>query len=172
MKTRHPTKSWIAMSDAQFDLVAKRLTDDVPAVDWYRILGGMTQDFHTIYLSAAQVKQVISASTKYEYVHVVYKHCYELWDADVGHGVGNCYWRDFNEMTRPKNKDALYAIYDKASISWSYHCFLPLGECPICLEEMNSRNSWATSCCHNPIHTKCVSKCKDCPLCRGTYYNK
>lgn len=45
-----------------------------------------------------------------------------------------------------------------------------LGECPICLEDMNPDNSWSTMCCHNAIHNKCLQQCTKCPLCRGAHY--
>lgn len=172
METKRKQISWTLLTDRQFELVAKKLTTDVPPIEWYKLLHGLTQDFPAIYLSAAQAKQLINSETEYKYVHEVYRHCYELWDADVDNKPGNCYWRDFAEMTKPKSIEKLHEIYDRMFNGWGNHSQILVGECPICFEDMKSYDVWPTKCCHNAIHTKCISKCKECPFCRGEFYKK
>jgi len=170
-KTR-PNYTWVVLKDSQFDIVARRLTPDVSVDDWYRLLNGLTQDFPHIFLSGPQVKRIISASSSYKYVHIVYEKCYEPWDADVGHKAGNCYWRDFAEMTKPKSMKILHQIYDKMFSGWVQRIYVTLGDCPICFEKMNGSNTWSTQCCHNPVHKECINKCNTCPMCRGEYSKK
>lgn len=171
MKMYQPYITYVTLTDQQFELLAKKLTTDVQSIEWFKILRGLTQDFHHVFLSGKQVQKILTASTSYEYVHVIYRQCYEPWNADVGHGAGNCYWRDFAEMTKPKSREKLNKILDKLFNNW-IDSTKPLGECSICLENMFMYNTWSTDCCHNAMHTACISKCDACPLCRGSYYKK
>jgi len=171
MATKQPYYSWTTLTDQQFKIFKTRLTTDISAVEWYKLLHGLTQDFPHVLLSAAQVREIIDARTSHEYVHAVYSRCYEPWLANVGNDVANCYWISFGEMVAPNSQKILYDIFDKMFGRQFHLNWYKLGECPICFEEIIGATTWSTSCCHNAIHCACLEKCSVCPLCRGQYVN-
>lgn len=162
---------YVVLSDQQFDMIVMtKLNENVPPKEWYMLLNGLTQEFPHILLTADQVKKLINAKTDHKYVNIIYRRCFEPWDADVKNPVGNCYWRNFGEMKKPKTLIDLHKLFDRMFMEPPFKSGINLGDCPICFEAMNIDNTWSTTCCHNGVHTECLIKCKDCPLCRGKYF--
>jgi len=168
MSKYHPEYTYVILSDVQFNIFVNKFSTADPPSTWYNLLYGLTQDFPHVFLSAAQVKQLICRTTGCFHVEVIYSRCYEPWDADVGHSSGDCYWRDLGSMIKPVSRIVLYKLYDRMFRGLNFQNFYQ-GECPICLEEMKSHYIWATKCCHKPIHKTCLFACESCPLCRGLY---
>ena len=89
----------------------------------------------------------------------------------LNHGLHIGYMKTINDMIENESVKEVLPDFVETEIKELYSQLKKTVECPICFEELDKDNMQFSSCGHKYCKT-CLSKIKECAVCRKTIYVK
>jgi hypothetical protein len=141
------------------------LKDKTPEEMYATFMG--FRDFPAIALLARQADILLTNafekcadSDKWRYIHAICLFTIDPWNLENKDGTLLCYWKNFGELKNPKlgEKIKKYFNLDYGVCMSSFGLSnIKIYDCPICLEEQNSRDD-LVQCrvCRKICHMKCA----------------